>query len=623
LKSTKKSQKQKKNPNKKPQKSIKPRLIATLRTNLPYVVTLVMLQLFILPYLNEIFPFDIPVPNILIAAIASALLKIVVYAKGKNAKKYKRDEEFGSARWGTLKDIKSFIDPTPENNIILTKTEAMTMNSRLKNPEYNRNKNVLVIGGSGSGKTRFYVKPNLMQCDSIDFPVSFVVTDPKGTLLEETGRMLERKGYKIRVLNLINFEKSNGYNPFRYLRNTADLLSMVESLIANTKGERPGNQSKDFFEKAETLLFLAIFGYLWEAHPLEEQTFANAIKLLANLKISEKDMTEKCVTDCIFEEHELHNPNSFAAKQYKKFREHAAGKTALSVLISCDVRLGVFDIPEVQTLTSVDELDLDKLGGYKEKCGTTGKTKTKKQKYAVFVIVSDNDAAFNFIAALAYSQLFTRLCHAADNNFGGRLPIHVRCILDEFANLGKIPNFEKIIATIRSREISASIILQSQAQLKAIYGDFSEVIVGNCDSRIFLGGAEKTTLEEFSRMLGKQTIYKKSTSETRGMSQSFGTSESGMARELMTPDELQTMSRSNCILILSGIAPFLSKKYQLESHPNYKYLSDFKSENHFDVLHYIRKFRGRKKSQNETKNSVDLIINRYKKILNGVGENEI
>ena len=509
--------------------------------------------------------------DMLVGLIGALIVRGIVYYRSKNAKKYRQGVEYGSARWGTAADIRPFVDPDPENNIILTQTESLTMNSRPKVPKYARNKNIVVIGGSGSGKTRFFVKPNLMQCYSKKYPVSFVVTDPKGTLLTETGRMLEHAGYEIRTLNTINFRKSNHYNPFMYIRSEKDILKLVNTIIANTKGE--GDKSgEDFWVKAEKLYYQALIGYIWYEAPDEEKNFSTLLEMINASETREDDENFKNAVDLMFEELEEREPDHFAVRQYKKYKL-AAGKTAKSILISCGARLAPFDIRELRELMSYDELELDLLGD---------------RKTALFVIISDTDDTFNFVVSIMYTQLFNLLCDRADDRYGGRLPVHVRCLLDEFANLGQIPKFDKLIATIRSREISAAIILQSQSQLKSIYKDSADTIIGNCDTTIFLGGKETTTLKEMSEMLGKETIDLYNTSDTRGTNRSYGINYQKIWKELMSRDELAVMDGGKCILQLRGVRPFLSDKYDITRHKRYKQLSDFDKRLAFDVEKYMR-----------------------------------
>ncbi|UQF11427.1 VirD4-like conjugal transfer protein, CD1115 family [Vagococcus lutrae] len=506
--------------------------------------------------------------NDLITGLAlSGVVKVIVYRKGKNAKKFREGEEYGSARWGTKKDIHPYIDEKFQNNVILTQTEYLTMNPRPKNPKYARNKNVMVIGGSGSGKTRFYVKPNLMQMHS-----SYVVTDPKGTIIIECGKMLERNGYNIKVLNTINFNKSMKYNPFAYLRSEKDILKLVQTIIANTKGEGE-KAGEDFWVKAEKLYYTALIGYIFYEAPKEEKNFATLLDMIDASEVREDDENYKNPIDHLFDALERKDPAHFAVKQYRKYKL-AAGKTAKSILISCGARLAPFDIKELRELMSEDELTLDTIGD---------------KKTALFVVISDTDDTFNFVVSIMYSQLFNLLCDKADDVYGGRLPVHVRFLLDEFANIGLIPKFEKLIATIRSREISASIILQAQSQLKAIYKDHADTIVGNCDSMIFLGGKEKTTLKELSETLGKETIDLYNTSENRSNQKSFGLNYQKTGKDLMSQDEITVMDGSKCILQLRGVRPFLSDKYDITKHKNYKLLEDYDKRNSFDIDKYINK----------------------------------
>ena len=502
------------------------------------------------------------VPLDLLVGIAGAMLiRLLVYVKGKNAKKYRKGMEYGSARWGGAQDIKPYVDPVFQNNIILTQTERLMMSSRPKQPKYARNKNVLVIGGSGSGKTRFFVKPNLMQMHS-----SYVVTDPKGTVLVECGKLLKRGGYRIKVLNTINFKKSMKYNPFAYIRSEKDILKLVNTIIANTKGD--GEKSgEDFWVKAERLFYCALIGYIWYEAPEEEKNFTTLLEMINASEAREDDEEFQSPVDLMFERLEEKDPEHFAVKQYKKYKL-AAGKTAKSILISCGARLAPFDIKELRELMETDEMELDTIGD---------------RKTALFVIISDTDDTFNFVVSILYTQLFNLLCDKADDVYGGRLPVHVCCLLDEFANIGQIPKFEKLIATIRSREISASIILQSQCQLKAIYKDNADTIVGNCDTTLFLGGKEKTTLKEMSEILGKETIDSFNTSETRGRELSHGLNFQKLGKELMTQDEIAVMDGGKCILQVRGVRPFFSDKYDITKHPNYKYLSDFDKKNAFDM----------------------------------------
>ena len=505
--------------------------------------------------------------DLLAGIIGALLLRCVVYMKGKNAKKFRQGEEYGSARWGNEKDIEPFIDPVFENNIILTQTERLTMNSRPKLPKYARNKNVIIIGGSGSGKTRFYVKPNLMQMPD---NVSYVVTDPKGTIIVECGTMLVRHGYRIKVLNTINFKKSMHYNPFHYIRSEKDILKLVNTIIANTKGEGE-KAAEDFWIKAERLLYTALIGYIWYEAPEEEQNFSTLLEFINASETREEDEEFKNAVDELFEELEAENPEHFAVRQYRKYKL-AAGKTAKSILISCGARLAPFDIAELRELTRYDEMELDILGD---------------QKTAMFVIISDTDDTFNFIVAIMYTQLFNLLCDKADDEHGGRLPYHVRLLLDEFSNIGQIPKFDKLIATIRSREISASIILQSQSQLKTIYKDAAETIIGNCDTVLFLGGKESSTLKEISETLGKETIDLYNTSDTRGNNRSYGLNYQKTGKDLMSRDELAVMDGNKCILQLRGVRPFFSDKYDITKHRRYKELSDYNRKNEFDIEKYL------------------------------------
>ncbi len=518
--------------------------------------------------------FASPAPSLepadLLIGIAGALiLRLAVYMKGKNAKKYRHGMEYGSARWGTPADIAPYMDKDFFNNIPMTQTERITMSSRPKQPKYARNKNILVIGGSGSGKTRFFCKPSLLQAHS-----SYVCTDPKGTLLPEIGSFLERKKYRIKCLNLINFKKSMRYNPLAYIRSEKDILKLVNALILNTKGEGE-KSSEDFWVKAERLYYSALIGYIWYEAPEEERNFITLLDLINASEAREDDETYQSPVDILFQQLEEKEPDHFAVKQYRKFKM-AAGKTLKSILISCGARLAPFDIKELRDLMETDELELDTLGD---------------SKTALFVIISDTDSTFNFVAALMYSQLFNLLCDKADDFYGGRLPVHVRLILDEFANIGQIPNFDKLIATIRSREISASIILQSQSQLKTIYKDAADTIVGNCDSTLFLGGKEKSTLKEISELLGKETIDSYNQSENRGTQTSHGLNYQKLGKELMTQDELAVMDGGKCIFMLRGVRPFLSEKYDLTKHPNYRYTADADPKNVFDMERYMKKQR--------------------------------
>lgn len=525
--------------------------------------------------------FESPFPSfhpqdILIGIAGAVLIRLIVYVKSKNAKKYRKNVEYGSARWGTAEDIKPYIDPVFENNIILTQTERLTMNSRPKQPKYARNKNVLVIGGSGSGKTRFFVKPNLMQCASNGnpniIPTSYVVTDPKGTVLIECGKLLQCSGYRIKVLNTINFQKSMHYNPFSYLRSEKDILKLVNTIMVNTKGEGE-KSSEDFWTKAEKLYYTALIGYIYYEAPEEEKNFTTLLDMINASEAREDDEDFKNPVDLMFDRLEEKDPEHFALKQYKKYKL-AAGKTAKSILISCGARLAPFDIRELRELMETDDLELDTLGD---------------RKSALFVIISDTDDTFNFIVAMMYTQLFNLLCDKADDLYGGRLPVHVRCLLDEVANIGQIPKLEKLIATIRSREISACLILQAQSQLKAIYKDNADTIIGNCDTTLFLGGKEKTTLKEMSELLGKETIDSFNTSENRGREISHGLNYQKLGKELMTQDEIAVMDGGKCILQVRGVRPFFSDKFDITKHPRYKYLSDYDKKNAFDVERYMKR----------------------------------
>lgn len=511
-------------------------------------------------------PFPSLHPQDFLVGFAGALVaRGLIYMKQQDAKKFRQGVEYGSARWGTPADIKPYVDEDPENNIILSQTERLTMSSRPKNPKYARNKNILVIGGSGSGKTRFFIKPSLLQRHS-----SYVVTDPKGTLLVECGRMLERGGYAIRSLNTINFKKSMHYNPFVYIRSEKDILKLANTIIANTKGE--GEKSgEDFWVKAERLYYQALIGLIWYEAPDEEMNFGTLLELINASEAREDDENFKNAVDYLFEELEAENPDHFAVRQYKKYKL-AAGKTAKSILISCGARLAPFDIRELRELMSYDELELDTLGD---------------RKTALFVIISDTDDTFNFVVSIMYTQLFNLLCDKADDEYGGHLPVHVRCLLDEFANIGQIPKFDKLIATIRSREISASIVLQSQSQLKAIYKDSADTIVGNCDTTIFLGGKESSTLKEMSEMLGKETIDLFNTSDTRGTSRSYGINYQKTGKDLMTKDELAVMDGGKCIVQVRGVRPFLSDKYDITKHKRYHLLSDYNPKLAFDIERYM------------------------------------
>ena len=517
--------------------------------------------------------FSNPMPSLhpldlLIGVCCGAGLRLAVYLKGKNAKKYRHGMEYGSARWGTQKDIEPFEDPVFANNVILTRTERLMMGNRPKNPANARNKNVLVVGGSGSGKTRFWLKPNLLQCHS-----SYVVTDPKGSIVVECGNALLKNGYKVKILNTINFKKSMHYNPFSYVHSEKDILKLVTTLMTNTKGE--GSGGDPFWEKSERLLLTALIAYLHYEAPVEEQNFATLLEMLNTMQVLEDDEEYQNPVDLLFEELAKKKPNSFAGRQYKLYKL-AAGKTAKSILISCGARLAPFDIQELRDLTMYDELQLDTLGD---------------KQTALFLIMSDTDSTFNFLISMVYTQLFNLLCDKADDVYGGKLPIHVRCLIDECANIGQIPNLEKLVATIRSREISASIILQSQSQLKTIYKDAADTIVGNCDSTLFLGGKEKSTLKEISELLGKETIDLYNQSENRGSQVSHGLSYQKLGKELMTQDELAVMDGGKCIFMLRGVRPFLSDKYDLTRHPNYRYTADADPKNVFDMERYMKKQR--------------------------------
>ena len=512
--------------------------------------------------------------DLLIGIAGAVIIRLVVYSKQKNAKKYRKGMEYGTARWGTPADIKPFIGPVFENNVLLTQTERLMMSNRPKDPKNARNKNILVIGGSGSGKTRFFAKPNIMQLHS-----SYVITDPKGSLICEVGQLLQRAKYRIKVLNTINFSKSMHYNPFAYLRSEKDILKLVNTIIVNTKGE--GAQSaEDFWVKSERLFYSALIGYIFYEAPEEEKNFTTMLDMINASEAKEDDSEFQSPVDLMFARLEEKDPEHFAVRQYKKFLL-SAGKTRASILVSCGARLAPFDIRELRELMEYDEMELDTLGD---------------RKTALFLIMSDTDSTFNFVIAILQAQLFNLLCDKADDVYGGRLPVHVRCILDEFANIGQIPQFDKLIATIRSREISASIILQSQSQLKAIYRDNADTIVGNCDTMLFLGGKEKTTLKEISEILGKETIDSFNTSENRGKEISHGLNYQKLGKELMTQDEIATMDGGMCILQVRGIRPFFSKKYDITKHPNYKYLSDADKKNAFDVERYIRAQRKKKRT---------------------------
>ena len=504
--------------------------------------------------------------DLLVGLCCGAAMRLAVYLRGKNAKKYRHGMEYGSARWGTPKDIEPFMAPKFADNIILTKTERLMMSNRPPDPKNARNKNVLVVGGSGSGKTRFWLKPNLLQCHS-----SYVVTDPKGSIVVECGNALLKNGYKLKILNTINFKKSMHYNPFAYVHSEKDILKLVTTLMTNTKGE--GSGGDPFWEKSERLLLTALIAYLHYEAPVEEQNFATLLEMLNTMQVLEDDEEYQNPVDLLFEELAKKKPNSFAGRQYKLYKL-AAGKTAKSILISCGARLAPFDIQELRDLTMYDELQLDTLGD---------------KKTALFLIMSDTDSTFNFLISMVYTQLFNLLCDKADDVYGGKLPIHVRCLIDECANIGQIPNLEKLVATIRSREISACLVLQARSQLKAIYKDNADTIVGNMDSQIFLGGSEPTTLKDLSEMLGKETIDAFNTSDTRGNSPSYGTTFQKMGHELLSRDELAVLDGGKCILQLRGVRPFLSDKYDLTQHPNYKLTSDYDSKNTFDIEKYLNR----------------------------------
>ena len=509
--------------------------------------------------MSSFYPLDL-----LVGAVVALLIRLVVYEKSKNAKKYRRNVEYGSARWGKPEDIAPYIDPDFRNNVILTQTERLTMNSRPKDPKTARNKNVLVVGGSGSGKTRFFVKPQIMQMHS-----SYCITDPKGSLICETGKMLQSNGYRIKVLNTINFRKSMHYNPFSYIHSEKDILKLVTCLMQNTRGDGKGGDP--FWEKAEQLLYTALIGYIWLEAPEEERNFNTLIEMINSMEVREDDENFENSVDLIFKDLRAKNPNHFAVRQYAKFKL-SAGKTAKSILVSCGARLAVFDIPELRDVTAYDELELDTLGD---------------KKTALFLIISDTDDSFNFLISMCYTQLFNLLCEKADDVYGGRLPVHVRCLIDECANIGQIPKLEKLVATIRSREISACLILQAQSQLKAIYRDNADTIIGNMDSRLFLGGSEPTTLKELSAALGKETIDIANSSENRGKEVSHGLSYQKLGKDLASVDELAVLDGGKCILQLRGVRPFLSDKYDITKHPNYKFLSDADPKNNFDIEKFL------------------------------------
>ena len=502
--------------------------------------------------------------DLCVGVAAALLIRLIVYVKGKNAKKFRKNLEYGSARWGKPEDIAPYVDPKFENNVILTQTERLMMSNRPQDPKTARNKNVLVVGGYGSGKTRFFIKPNLMQLHS-----SYVVTDPKGSIAVECGKLMLRNGYKVKIFNSINFKKSHHYNPFAYIHSEKDILKLVTTLIANTKGD--GKSGDDFWQKAETLLYTALIGYLWYEAPVEEQNFATLIEMINTMEVREDDEEFKNPVDLIFEELASREPGHFAVRQYAKYRL-AAGKTAKSINISCGAHLAPFDIQELREITMYDELELDTLGD---------------RKTALFLIMSDTDSTFNFLISMIYSQLFNLLCEKADDVYGGRLPIHVRCLIDECANIGQIPNLEKLMATIRSREISACLVLQAQSQLKALYKDNADTIIGNCDSSIFLGGKEPGTLKELNQALGKETIDTFNTGESRGREVSHSLNYQKLGKDLATIDELAVLDGGKCILQLRGVRPFLSDKYDITKHPNYKYLSDANPRNAFDIEKYL------------------------------------
>ena len=507
--------------------------------------------------------------DLVVGLLCGVALRLAVYIRGKNAKKYRRGIEYGAARWGTAADIAPYAAPKFEDNIILTQTESLTMNSRPKDPKTARNKNVLIIGGSGSGKTRFWLKPNLMQCTSKSYPVSFVVTDPKGGIVCETGKLLQKHQYRIKIFNSINFKKSMHYNPFAYVHSEKDILKLVTTLIANTRGDGKGGDP--FWEKAETLLYTALIGYIHYEAPVEEQNFSTLIEFINAMEVREDDEEFKNPVDLIFDELEEKDPNHFAVRQYKKFKL-SAGKTAKSILVSCGARLAVFDIAEVREITAYDELELDTLGD---------------RKTALFLIMSDTDDSFNFLISMCYTQLFNLLCEKADDVYGGRLPVHVRCLIDECANIGQIPKLEKLMATIRSREISACLVLQAQSQMKSIYKENCDTIIGNCDCSIFLGGKEPTTLKELSAALGRETIDSYNTGESRGREVSHSLNYQKLGKALMDVDELAVLDGSKCILQLRGVRPFLSEKYDITRHPNYKYLADYDKKNTFDIERFL------------------------------------
>ena len=526
---------------------------------------------------SNIMPSFHPI-DLLVGIAAAVIIRLVVYFKGKNAKKFRKNLEYGSARWGTREDIAPFMDPVFKNNVILTQTESLMMSNRPKEAKNARNKNVLVIGGSGSGKTRFFLKPNLMQMHS-----SYVVTDPKGSVVCEVGKLLERNNYKIKIFNTINFKKSMHYNPFAYIHSEKDILKLVTTLITNTKGD--GKSGDEFWTKAETLLYCALIGYIHYEAPPEEQNFTTLLEFINAMEVREDDEEYKNPVDRMFEELEAREPNHFAVRQYKKY-SLAAGKTAKSILVSCGARLAPFDIAELREITMYDELELDTLGD-KIFVNPNNKKDTRFYKTALFLIMSDTDATFNFLISMIYTQLFNLLCEKADDVYGGRLPVHVRCLIDEAANIGQIPNLEKLVATIRSREISACLVLQAQSQLKALYKDNADTIIGNMDSRIFLGGSEPTTLKELNQSLGKETIDTFNTGESRGREVSHSLNYQKLGKDLATIDELAVLDGGKCILQLRGVRPFMSNKFDITKHPNYKYLSDADPKNNFDIEKYL------------------------------------
>lgn len=543
------------------------------KTNVPSSPVLGLMGAFPMAFANfapSFHPFDL-----FVGMLSGCGLRLAVYLRGKNAKKYRRNEEYGSARWGTAQDIAPFVAPKFEDNIILTQTERLMMSNRPPNPKNARNKNVLIVGGSGSGKTRFWLKPNLLQCHS-----SYVVTDPKGSIVVECGNALLKKGYRIKIFNTINFQKSMHYNPFAYIHSEKDILKLVTTLIANTKGEGKGGD--EFWEKSEKLLYTALIAYIHYEAPRSEQNFASLLELLNAMEVREDDEEFQNPVDLMFEDLNRKKPNTFAYRQYRLYKL-AAGKTAKSILISCGARLAPFDIAELREITAYDELELDTLGD---------------RKTALFLIMSDTDATFNFLISMIYTQLFNLLCEKADDVYGGRLPVHVRCLIDEAANIGQIPNLEKLVATIRSREISACLVLQARSQLKAIYRDGADTIIGNMDSQIFLGGSEPTTLKELNAALGKETIDTFNTSDTRGNSPSYGTNFQKLGHELMSQDELAVLDGGKCILQLRGVRPFLSDKYDLTQHPNFKLTADYDERNTFDIGKFLnRKAKLRKKDR--------------------------